>query len=665
MRNYGRTNVMPYTAPPPVGNDGDVYWNSSNKNLFMSDGTQWIQQSTAAWGAAWGIVGTPGAAVAAGTSSNAIADLANATTTVTPVVGRRYVVFAEGLVYHEVANARARIYIRDGSNTILQGGEYRPSFASGSAWQTIAYIWTPAAATATTFKISYGSGDTGNANIYADTQFVARIWVEDAGPAAPSPAGFGTYMDGFRRRSSSADITVATSTWTDLPVDQIMEAYGSTYTYSAANKDITIPSDGLYEIHGAVQLNGSAVLATNSQITLIKNANEGLSVGNTSTNAYDTLEVQWIGYLKQGDKIKLTYFNGNAGNVVIRSTTTGGYTAPISPTLSIWRVGAGLPGPPGPDITAAQSSYFYGVYTPAGSGNMTNGSWNYPTCSTVYNNNMTLASGTRITINQTGRYLVMAQMGLYASSAATQRADVLIDHRDSAGGIKQQRRYCGNQSVAAYNFQSTAAGIIDAVAGDYVQIGVLPYSAGIQMDFGGQFSWVEVVPVGGVKGDIGPSGGPVPTGGTAGQVIVKNSPTDFDVFWRTERCYNAGGLFNIQWSGTTTTDQNLNALGQIVAAYNGWIEVHCNAYATCAQGQAQVMLYSNTVSFSGGGAVQASLNSWGPTMAAGSWVSVPCASLYFPVSAGANIVLTARGMGQNLSGNCFWNVYGSWKLYAS
>lgn len=38
----------------------------------------------------------------------------------------------------------------------------------------------------------------------------------------------------------------------------------------------------------------------------------------------------------------------------------------------------------------------------------------------------------------------------------------------------------------------------------------------------------------GIKGDTGPSGGPVPAGGTVGQQIVKTSSTDFAVAWQTK-----------------------------------------------------------------------------------------------------------------------------------
>jgi hypothetical protein len=40
-RTYGTTNVMPYAAPPPVGQQGDEYWNTATKQLNLSDGTQW------------------------------------------------------------------------------------------------------------------------------------------------------------------------------------------------------------------------------------------------------------------------------------------------------------------------------------------------------------------------------------------------------------------------------------------------------------------------------------------------------------------------------------------------------------------------------------------------------------------------------------------------
>lgn len=41
-RSYGTTNVMPYASAPTVGPTGDEYWNTTTKQLNLSDGTVWI-----------------------------------------------------------------------------------------------------------------------------------------------------------------------------------------------------------------------------------------------------------------------------------------------------------------------------------------------------------------------------------------------------------------------------------------------------------------------------------------------------------------------------------------------------------------------------------------------------------------------------------------------
>lgn len=40
-RTYGTTNVAPYATAPAVGPSGDTYYNTTNKALYISDGTQW------------------------------------------------------------------------------------------------------------------------------------------------------------------------------------------------------------------------------------------------------------------------------------------------------------------------------------------------------------------------------------------------------------------------------------------------------------------------------------------------------------------------------------------------------------------------------------------------------------------------------------------------
>lgn len=41
MRSYGITNVAPYASAPAIGPSGDIYFNTTNKTIYISDGTQW------------------------------------------------------------------------------------------------------------------------------------------------------------------------------------------------------------------------------------------------------------------------------------------------------------------------------------------------------------------------------------------------------------------------------------------------------------------------------------------------------------------------------------------------------------------------------------------------------------------------------------------------
>jgi hypothetical protein len=45
MRDYGITNAAPYAAAPAVGAAGDTYFNSTEKALYLSDGTSWLGQA--------------------------------------------------------------------------------------------------------------------------------------------------------------------------------------------------------------------------------------------------------------------------------------------------------------------------------------------------------------------------------------------------------------------------------------------------------------------------------------------------------------------------------------------------------------------------------------------------------------------------------------------
>ena len=43
-RSYGVSNSAPYATAPAVGSAGDTYFNTTNKTLYISDGTAWQLQ---------------------------------------------------------------------------------------------------------------------------------------------------------------------------------------------------------------------------------------------------------------------------------------------------------------------------------------------------------------------------------------------------------------------------------------------------------------------------------------------------------------------------------------------------------------------------------------------------------------------------------------------
>ena len=47
MRDYGTTNAAPNASAPAVGAAGDTYWNTTDKSLYVSDGTAWVRPSIA------------------------------------------------------------------------------------------------------------------------------------------------------------------------------------------------------------------------------------------------------------------------------------------------------------------------------------------------------------------------------------------------------------------------------------------------------------------------------------------------------------------------------------------------------------------------------------------------------------------------------------------
>jgi len=155
---------------------------------------------------------------------------------------------------------------------------------------------------------------------------------------------------------------------------------------------------------------------------------------------------------------------------------------------------------------SAATSYFYGNGSPTGSGNMTAGQWNAASWTLTAAVGMSLLTAQRIQVSAAGRYMVTAWVGLYASANAYTRSDLGIASYTSVGAAKDFRRIMGNASPVGNNYACNGGAVLDLAANDYITIWVMPTVAGVQFDFGGQYSWVEVTPVGGVKGDTGASG---------------------------------------------------------------------------------------------------------------------------------------------------------------
>jgi hypothetical protein len=189
-------------------------------------------------------------------------------------------------------------------------------------------------------------------------------------------------------------------------------------------------------------------------------------------------------------------------------------------------------GPQGPDVTLVQSNYWFGAWaSPAGI--LGNDVTSIIGWTTVRANGFTLASsGQRITPSLAGKYLITANLGYQNGGTAASFVRIVFNQYDSGGGLKQQNSIVGN-GIAANNYGDAIGTVeFDMVVGDYIVItGAAP---------GGTASYISnsyctVIPVGGTKGDPGAqgsSGGPVPTGGAANQIIVKQSATDMDVAWQ-------------------------------------------------------------------------------------------------------------------------------------
>lgn len=218
------------------------------------------------------------------------------------------------------------------------------------------------------------------------------------------------------------------------------------------------------------------------------------------------------------------------------------------PVLKYWDGAAWVP-LAAPDITAAQSSYWHGLgatpTTPQGNDVQVTVGW-----TTTRTTGFTLASsGQRITPSQAGKYHVVAVLDWYTGTNGAAYSRCQIRHFNAAGTELTNVNAIGNGIPAGNYGQATADAVFDMAVGDYITVtGAIASTTGYLVAVQ---SYCSVTPVGGVKGD---SGGPVPTGGTYGQVIEKTSAADMAVAWGNTGRYVTGATGSLNGIGTSTTD---------------------------------------------------------------------------------------------------------------
>lgn len=171
----------------------------------------------------------------------------------------------------------------------------------------------------------------------------------------------------------------------------------------------------------------------------------------------------------------------------------------------------GPAGPPGTDPTSFLASYFFGNLNTAGSALPAN-TYTQVSFAQIAATSFTLAVqeasfGYRnIVAGVAGRYLVNATIGGYGSTGNVGRVDLRLDTKTAAGATKLSRQIVGEGATAAYNNQASVTAVVDLLAGEYINLWVNPAAAGFVIDYGGSYSYITVVPIGGPQGPVGPVG---------------------------------------------------------------------------------------------------------------------------------------------------------------
>jgi len=339
----------------------------------------------------------------------------------------------------------------------------------------------------------------------------------------------------IRRNTDQSISAGATSTivHTTVVEEQLLAGTSTSY-FNTGNANFIVPTGhgGRYWIGAHMRWAGSPQTA-NPILTIYIN---GIPIvrdapGTNPAPGFFEQHCSTIWNLNAGDSISMTATNGGGSAVSVSAVTAGG-TDPTGPILEVWRISGitGPPGPQGPDIAAAQSSYFSGQCSgPTSISNNvnTNLQWNQ-----TLNNNFTFTNGTTdIIINQTGRYFIDVIIG--GQSAGVPGVYQCYINQIASDGTTN-KAIATSMAGPSSGYQAIIGmAMFNCIAGDRIRVTF--NCNGQTYTLNTTNTSIVVTPVGGVKGDQGiqgPSGGPVPTGGTPGQILVKTGSADFAVGWQ-------------------------------------------------------------------------------------------------------------------------------------
>jgi len=308
MRSYGITNAAPYAAAPAVGLAGDTYFHTGLKQLYLSDGTQWIPYLTSNWNSAWGVVAQGTLTANSGNVGGTYTSIGlNATWT--PVVGRRYKTSVDLLPVINQASTVFQCQIREfAGGTVVDGTSTTIAYAGYGDSLDFFTIVTPASAASITHMV-YIACTTGTCYCYADATTPMRIVVEDVGPVTFAASGPGPDTPAYFHGSANT-FAATPATWTDVTWAAPSSNVG--FTFTANTRDIIVNQAGKYRASAALVGYSNATGGNAMNVQVIQYASNGSTVKAVRASQSDLQSP--IGYWFQS--LVETIFDCVAGDII-------------------------------------------------------------------------------------------------------------------------------------------------------------------------------------------------------------------------------------------------------------------------------------------------------------------------------------------------------------